>query len=925
MPKCSSFRPRHRFEECCVSDRLKRLAFDDKHGSVNYSIGALIISTLLTPAASLMLFSNRAEAACSSGAPGTGPVVTCDASPPNPATTAVNAAPGSTAVTVNIQNGSALAIARTISVTAVSVVDGSIISSDGSVSLSGGGGSGLNRGAGLLGSGSNNVITNGALGIVGTTGAYNDGMAADGSGNTLINNGTITTAGPNAYGMTASWGQSGGGQPNNTLINNGSVTTNGSNARAASILGQNGLITNTGTLLTNGASSTGAYLQGTNDRLINSGIIRATGIGSEGVFSNTAGSGFTARIDNLAGGQIISDQGTALRTLNGATTITNAGLISGGNGTALSGGNGNVTFILQTGSQIIGAANGGAGANVVRLQGSGTAANPFVNFQTLIAEGTDWTWSGSGTFADTFVNSGVVRLQSSLTGNVTIAPGTSLLAGNGANPTITPFPGGPPITVTNAGTVDLTNGGSPAANSLTIAGNYVGNGGQLNVRSVLGTDGAPSDRLVISGGQASGATGINVTNAGGTGGLTLDNGILVVQATAGATTTPSAFALNGGSVMAGAYQYYLFRGGVSAGTQDNWYLRSTVPAAPAPGTPAPAPADNTPPLPPAPQAFSEPLALYRPEVALYSAVPAVARQLGIVSLGTFHDRNGEQSLLTGQRDVSAGWARIFGGRESQQWSGAAAPAFDGSFSGVQSGIELLGRDNDTGHRDRIGLLASYGRANGRVSGFSGGFQNTPVGSLSLDATSLGAYWTHVGPSGWYVDAVAAHAWYTGSPFSVQGLQAATNGTGIIASIESGVPIAIAPNLTLEPQAQLIYQNLALDPSQDAISRIDYGRSDALTGRLGGRLVATYRTASALLQPYLKVNVWHDFAGTDGLVFAASDFITTQRRATAYEVGGGVTATLSQAVAVFVAAGYIGNLDRNNRETIQGNVGVRLTW
>jgi len=690
-------------------------------------------------------------------------------------------------------------------------------------------------------------------------------MAADGSGNTLINNGTITTAGPNAYGMTASWGQSGGGQPNNTLINDGSVITNGSNARAASILGQNGLITNTGTLQTNGASSTGAYLQGTNDRLINSGIIRATGIGSEGVFSNTAGSGFTARIDNLADGQIISDQGTALRTLNGATTITNAGLISGGNGTALSGGNGNVTFILQTGSQIIGTANGGAGANVVRLQGSGTAANPFVNFQTLIAEGTDWTWS---------------------------------------------------------------NGGSPAANSLTIAGNYVGNGGQLNVHSVLGTDGAPSDRLVISGGQASGATGINVTNAGGTGGLTLDNGILVVQATAGATTTPSAFALNGGSVMAGAYQYYLFRGGVSAGTQDNWYLRSTVPAAPAPGTPAPAPADNTPPLPPAPQAGSEPLALYRPEVALYSAVPAVARQLGIVSLGTFHDRNGEQSLLTSQRDVSAGWARIFGGRESQQWSGAAAPAFDGSFSGVQSGIELLGRDSDTGHRDRIGLLASYGRANGRVSGFSGGgweIQNTPVGSLSLDATSLGAYWTHVGPSGWYVDAVTAHVWYTGSPFSVQGLQAATNGTGIIASIESGVPIAIAPNLTLEPQAQLIYQNLALDPSQDAISRIDYRRSDALTGRLGGRLVATNRTASALLQPYLKVNVWHDFAGTDSLVFAASDFITTQRRATAYEVGGGVTARLSQAVAVFAAAGYIGNLDRNNRETIQGNVGVRLTW
>lgn len=809
--------------------------------------------------------------------------------------------------------------------TGVRVVDGSIINNDGSVALSGGGGSGLNRGAGLLGSGNNNTITNGTLGIVSTTGAFNDGMAADGSGNTLINNGTITTAGPSAYGMTASWGQSGGGQPNNTLVNSGTVTTNGSNARAASILGQSGVINNSGTLQTNGANSTGAYLQGTNDRLINSGIIHTFGSGSEGVFSNTAGSSFTARIDNLAGGQIISDQGPAIRTLNGATTITNAGLISGGNGTAINGGNGNISLILQTGSQIVGTANGGAGANFVRLQGSGAATNPFVNFQTLFVEGTDWTWSGSGTFADTFVNSGVFRLQSSLTGNVTIASGTSLLAGNGANPSITPFPGGPAITVTNAGTIDLTNGGSAAANSLTIAGNYVGNNGRLAVRSVLGTDGAPSDRLVISGGAASGATNINVTNAGGSGGLTTGSGILVVQATAGGTTTPTAFALNGGSVMAGAYQYYLFRGGTVAGTQDSWYLRSTVPAAGAAGDPTPLPAANTPALPAAPPAGSAPITLYRPEVALYSAVPLVARQLAIASLGTFHDRNGDQSLLTGNREMSAGWARVFGGQTSQQWSGAASPAFDGSFSGLQSGAELLVRESDTGHRDRIGLLASYGRASGRISGFSGGFQNAAVGALSIDATSLGAYWTHIGPSGWYVDAVAQHTWYTGSPFSVQGLTAATNGTGMLASIETGIPIAIAPNLTLEPQAQLIYQHLALDPSQDVVSRFDYGRSDALSGRLGARLIGTYRTPSALLQPYLKINVWHDFSGSDDLIFAASDVIATQRRATAYEIGGGVTATLSQAVAVFAAAGYTGSLDGNRRETIQGNLGVRLTW
>ena len=57
-------------------------------------------------------------------------------------------------------------------------------------------------------------------------------------------------------------------------------------------------------------------------------------------------------------------------------------------------------------------------------------------------------------------------------------------------------------------------------NSLTIEGNYVGTGGRLNVRTALGADSAPSDRLVISGGAASGTTGIGVTNVGGSGALT---------------------------------------------------------------------------------------------------------------------------------------------------------------------------------------------------------------------------------------------------------------------------------------------------------------------------------------------------------------------------------------------------------------------
>jgi hypothetical protein len=161
-------------------------------------------------------------------------------------------------------------------------------------------------------------------------------------------------------------------------------------------------------LSTTGASSTTAYLQGNNDVLINTGTITASGSGSDAVFSNTAGSSFIATIENLAGGQIVSQSAAGIRTLNGNTTVINAGLVQSGAGTAISMGNGNDSLILQTGSVINGAADGGAGSNTVTLQGTGTASNAFTDFQTLLMQGTLWNWSGSGTFTLAHVQTGTL-------------------------------------------------------------------------------------------------------------------------------------------------------------------------------------------------------------------------------------------------------------------------------------------------------------------------------------------------------------------------------------------------------------------------------------------------------------------------------------------------------------------------------------
>jgi outer membrane autotransporter protein len=887
----------------------------------------------------MLIGSHAAHAACDNLAPATGQTATCDTTAPNPSPVGVQALAGSSNVTVNVLQGSAITVNA---VNAIGLVSQSAATNNGTLTVSGGG-------RGMFGSGDGNVFTNGATGVIATSGAGTNAIEAASSGNTLINHGTITTlngssrglavtgvvnnntlintgpittSGPESHGLYVQNGN------NSTFINTGTISTAGAAARAIFSVGEFAAITNTGTLVTTGGQSGGTnnntvFMQGNVNRLTNSGLIEARGADANAVFSNTAGSSFTALIENLPGGQIISQQGPAIRTLNGATTIINAGLIAGNTGSALAMGNGSNTLILQTGSQIVGLADGGAGNNTVRMQGTGVADNPFVNFQNLFVEGTDWTWRGTGTFANVALTSGVLRLENAITGSMSIAPGASLLAGNGFNPSITPPPGGGPITVTNAGIIDLTNGGSPAANSLTIAGNYVGNGGGLALRTVLGGDGSPSDKLVISGGNGSGTTSVAIINQGGAGAATTSDGILVVQTANGGTTTPGAFGLSG-VVAAGAHEYFLFRGGVSAGTAENWYLRSAlIPGSSAASPPATSAGTNISNVAP-PPAGAAPIELFRPEVALYAALPTVTQRLAIATLGTFHQRFGDQALLS-DGSQSAGWVRAYGTHAAQKWSGHVSASFDGTIAGAQTGLDLLRLESPSGHIDRAGLFYAFSRADGRIKGFAHGVQDARAGSLEVEGQSAGGYWTHTAPSGWYVDGVVMGSWYTAEPHSDRGVRGSANGTSIATSLEAGVPIALGSALAIEPQAQLIWQRQSFDGFADVFSTVAIGDADALTGRLGVRIPATFLAGETRLSPYLEGNLWHAFSGHHSVAFAVTDIVGAKGRGTAVEVAGGIVAQFGRQVSAYASAGYTASLDDNRRNDITGRLGLRVNW
>lgn len=594
------------------------------------------------------------------------------------------------------------------------------------------------------------------------------------------------------------------------------------------------------------------------------------------------------------------------------------------------------------------------------------------------------------------------------TGSLTVDAASTLYGGE-ANGGIAAYTAGQFVDVVNAGRIDLTNGGDGAADTFTIGGNYTGVGGQIFLNTVLGDDSSASDRLAVEG-NASGTTGLNIINAGGAGDVTTQDGIMVVEVAG--TSAAGAFALNG-RVAAGAYEYFLFKGGVSANTEDNWYLRSTIvspPAAPPPqpapapdpveppvaepepeepeivpppppselpDTPLPSEGDSTteptdptppvdvsdpepeaPPVPPAPQPAEPPpppptpptqaapvptpggtatpptpgatpvvaevVPLYRIEVPTYAVVPPVAHHLALSTLGTFHERRGEQVLLHGGGWLPTSWVRVFGQSAEMEWGGTVDPGFDGNLFGFQVGQDAFGWESENGHQDRIGLFIAHSNMSGDVKGQALGWNDLAVGDVDVGGTSLGGYWTHIGPQGWYLDGVLMGTWYSGDATSNNNVGIDIEGTGITASLEGGYPFALTPQWTLEPQAQLIWNHLSLDDGRDAFSSVSFDGDDVVTGRLGLRLQGNFETGTGMIKPYLKANLWHNFSADQTTLFDG-DPIVTEIDGTSLELGGGVVAQLTEKVSLFATADYTTGLSSEKTKIFEGNVGLSIKW
>lgn len=558
------------------------------------------------------------------------------------------------------------------------------------------------------------------------------------------------------------------------------------------------------------------------------------------------------------------------------------------------------TLVLNGANTYSGGTSVAAGTLVV-----GDASNTAASIAGPATVAAGATLGGYGSVNGDVSNSGTIAVANAVSSAAAGAQGSFTINGQ----------------LTNAGLVQV--GGAQQAGNNLVVSNYAGQNGTIALNTVLAADNSASDKVVINGGTATGSTTLKVTNVGGQGAPTVSNGIEVVDAANGATTGTNTFTLPGGVVKAGAYEYYLAKGGLTAGTSENWYLRNTVPGSTSdPNGNAVLAAAGTPAL---PVASGNPVVLYRPEVALYAQIPNVMRQLDWMQIDEFHLRQGDQLLLDEKGPLPAGWGRVWGAHTVLSEGGDVTPQFDGTMGGVQVGHDIYADGAVGGHRNHYGVYIGMGRATGDVNGTAVGVSGADVGHLSVNAYSLAGYWTHIGPTGWYTDAVLSGTALGADTVSSDNVHASTHGTAVTASLEGGLPVAIGHGLTIEPEAQIVYQHLSIRDLNDGASNVAFSNGNTVLARFGVRVAGTWDALGAAWQPYMSVNLLHGFANGDHQTYDGVASIGTPVNQTTARIDAGIVTKFSKHGSVFAAVNWGTNLDGEHVRTVGGNAGVRWSW
>lgn len=207
-----------------------------------------------------------------------------------------------------------------------------------------------------------------------------------------------------------------------------------------------------------------------------------------------------------------------------------------------------------------------------------------------------------------------------------------------------------------------------------------------------------------------------------------------------------------------------------------------------------------------------------------------------------------------------------------------------------------------------------------------------AGRATIDAYSLGGYWTYSGPSGGYLDGVLQGALYDNAETrSVLGERLKTRGWGLTASLEAGYPIDLGSGWRIEPQAQIIYQHVSFEGGKDRFGQVSYDGADGLHVRLGTRLTRNWSlSGTSALTTWVRANLWHSFDTSAGAEFknlsgAYPVAFATDPGGTWAQIGLGASAQISDNVSLFASADYNIRLASQKGQGAGGRLGLTVRW
>ncbi|MDR1694514.1 MAG: autotransporter outer membrane beta-barrel domain-containing protein [Lactobacillaceae bacterium] len=439
--------------------------------------------------------------------------------------------------------------------------------------------------------------------------------------------------------------------------------------------------------------------------------------------------------------------------------------------------------------------------------------------------------------------------------------------------------------------IDLRSSTSGIFNTLTVK-NYTGSNGTIKMNAKVGSDGSPSDQLIIAAnGTASGSTQLHVINVNGDGQESVD-GIKLVSAGSGVTIGSDVFTLKGRVVDSGAYEYELFQGDTQGVDTQSFYLRSTNNLTNIARTIA-----NEPSL---LLSFSK------------TGMSSVMQRLSELRYEPWYNNSGL-------------WVRTYAKElEVEDFIKTSVNIY-----GVEAGYDYK-YNLSKYYIVYFGIMGGYMYGNDIYTKQDNGDKN---GDGDASMPSAGVYATVSTYNGWFVDLVARNFWEDMElkSYTAAGDMIKYTSKRMIsaASVELGKKNMFytgrsrTSGFIVEPSAQVMYAYSAKDSSTTSTGRqIYFGDTQSITGKAS--LMLGYSASIgkfSAVEPYVKGSVIHEFDGKTDVGYGATIY-NSDISGTSYEVGGGLNLKIGANSQLFLDAMYETG---DNIESLSGNLGFRVNW